>query len=92
MIAGSAGWWLHLDVDVLARSELTSQRVPGDEDSEGGLTWTQLTAVLRVALAVGACRGWSIAIYDPDQDPDGSDARRIVQLVRDVAPHLQRTA
>ena len=40
--------------------------------------------VLRAALAVGGCRGSSIAIYDPDQDPGGGDARRIVQLVRDL--------
>jgi arginase len=90
VLAHSAGWWLHLDVDVLARTELASQRVPGDEDSEGGLTWPELTAVLGAALAAGGCRGWSIAIYDPEQDPDGGDARRIVQLVRDVAALLPR--
>lgn len=86
--ANSDGWWLHVDVDVLARAELPAQRVPGDEDSTGGLTWQQLTAVLESSLAVGGCRGWSIVIYDPDQDPDGSDARRIVGLVRDLAAYL----
>jgi arginase len=86
--ANSAGWWLHLDLDVLARNELGSQRVPGDEESEGGLTWPELTAVLCAAFTTVGCRGWSIAIYDPEQDPDGGDARRIVQLVRDVAPLL----
>jgi arginase len=90
VLAHSAGWWLHLDVDVLAQRELASQRVPGDEASEGGLTWPQLTAALRAALAGGGCRGWSISIYDPEQDPDGSDARRIVELVRDVAALLPR--
>jgi arginase len=84
----SDGWWLHVDVDVLAQSELAAQRVPGDEDAPGGLTWPQLTAALAAALGAGGCRGWSISIYDPDQDPQGDDARRIVQLVRDLAPHL----
>jgi arginase len=84
----SAAWWLHLDVDVLARDELGSQRVPGDEEATGGLTWRQLTETLCAALAVGGCRGWSVSIYDPDQDPDGSDARRIVQLIGEIAPHL----
>lgn len=84
----SAGWWLHLDVDVLALDELSSQRVPGDEATAGGLSWPQLTETLIAALAVGGCRGWSVAIYDPDQDADGSDARRIVQLIREVSPHL----
>jgi arginase len=84
----SDGWWLHLDVDVLAQAELASSRVPGDEDAGGGLTWAQLTGALAAALAVGGCRGWSISIYDPDQDPDGGDARRIVRLVRELAPLL----
>jgi arginase len=86
--AHSDGWWLHLDVDVLAQAELAASRVPGDGESAGGLTWQELTVALTAALAVGGCRGWSVTIYDPDQDPDGGDARRIVELVREVAPHL----
>jgi arginase len=84
----SSGWWLHLDVDVLAQAELGSSRVPGDEQAPGGLTWPQLTEALVAALRVGGCRGCSVAIYDPDQDPDGRDARRIVQLVREIASHF----
>jgi arginase len=84
----SAGWWLHLDVDVLAEDELGSQFVPGDQGTPGGLTWPQLTSALAGALGVGGCRGLSVSIYDPDQDPDGSDARRIVQLIRELAPLL----
>jgi arginase len=86
--AHAAAWWLHLDVDVLAQDALGSSRVPGDADAGGGLTWPELGEALTAALAVGGCRGWSIAIYDPDQDPGGGDARRIVQLVRALAPLL----
>ena len=86
----SAGWWLHVDVDVLAEDELGSQFVPGDEGTPGGLTWPQLTSALTAALGADGCRGLSVSIYDPDQDPDGSDARRIVQLVRELAPYLPR--
>lgn len=86
----SDGWWLHVDVDVLAQSELTASRVPGDEDAAGGLTWDELTVTLTAALSIGGCRGWSISMYDPDQDPGGDDARRIVQLVRELAPLLGR--
>ena len=67
----SSGWWLHLDVDVLASAELASQRVPGDEETTAGLTWPQLTLALTAALDVGGCQGWSVSIYDPDQDPQG---------------------
>ena len=52
------------------------------------MTWQQLTLAVTEALEVAGCRGWSVAIYDPDQDPGGNDARRIVQFVREVAPHL----
>jgi arginase len=81
-------WWLHLDVDVLAEHELAAQLVPGDEGTPGGLTWPQLTTTLTAALGVGGCRGLSVSIYDPDQDPDGSDARRIVELISELAPQL----
>jgi hypothetical protein len=27
------------------------------------------------------CAGWSIAVYNPDLDPGGRDARRIVDFV-----------
>ena len=43
VVEHSDGWWLHVDVDVLAQAELASSRVPGDEDAAGGLTWDQLT-------------------------------------------------
>jgi arginase len=93
LVARSArDWWLHVDVDVLAQAELASSRVPGDEGAPGGLTWAELHATVAAALAVTGCRGWSVSIYDPDQDPGGGDARRIVQLVRDLSPLLrQRT-
>ena len=84
----SGAWWLHVDVDVLAEDELGSQFVPGDDGTPGGLTWPQLTSALTAALGVDGCRGLSVTIYDPDQDPDGSDARRIVQLIRELAPFL----
>jgi arginase len=86
--AQSDGWWLHVDLDVLAEDEFASQLVPGDGGTPGGLAWSQLTEAVKAALAVPRCRGLSVTIYDPDQDPDGSDARRIVQFVADIAPSL----
>ena len=37
--------------------------------------------LLSAALDVDGCAGLSFAIYDPDQDPDGSGARLVVDLV-----------
>jgi arginase len=78
-------WWLHTDLDVLGQDIFTAGRVPDDEDEPGGLDWAQLTELTAAALACGGCAGWSIAIYDPEQDPDGREARRIVRYVADVA-------
>ena len=81
-------WWLHVDLDVLDPVEMPAQGLPDVEDIPGGLTWDQLTELLAAAVASGGCVGWSLAIYDPDQDSDGSDAAHIVQLVQAVAAAL----
>jgi arginase len=81
-------WWLHVDLDVLDPEEFAAQGVPGGDDEPDGLTWSALTELLTAAIDEGGCVGWSVAIYDPEQDPSGSDAERIVQLVADVAAAL----
>jgi arginase len=84
--AGS--WWLHVDLDVLDPVEFPAQGLPDVPDDPGGLTWAQLTDLLLAALGVAGCAGWSLAIYDPEQDPDGSGARSIVRLAGRVAAVL----
>jgi arginase len=76
------GWWLHVDLDVLDPAVFAAQGLPGGPDDPGGLTWDQLTGTVSAALAYGGCVGASITIYDPDQDPAGDDARRIVRAVQ----------
>ena len=83
-------WWLHTDLDVIAQDIFTAGQVPGDEDEEGGLNWAQLTELTATAFACGGCAGWSIVIYDPEQDEDGSQARHIVEFVSAVASSLPR--
>ncbi len=85
---GADRWWLHVDLDVLDPLELPAQGLPDVPDDPDGLTWEQLTRALTAAVARGGCVGWSLAIYDPDQDPDRSSARRIVRLVADVVAAL----
>src|SRR5690348_3712369 len=74
-------WWLHIDLDVLARSEFTACGAPGEVMLPGGLSWQQLTEVGVSAVRSGGCGGWSVSIYNPDLDPDRSAARRIVEFV-----------
>ena len=83
--AAADRWWLHVDLDVLDPEAFAAQGVPGGEDEPGGLSWDGLTSLLTTAVSQGGCIGWSVAIYDPEQDPSRKDARRIVRLVGDVA-------
>ena len=78
-------WWLHVDLDVLDPVHFKAQGLPNVDDEPGGLTWRQLTDLLVAAVETGGCLGWSLAIYDPDQDPDRAGARRIVELVGQIA-------
>ncbi|MDT7581299.1 MAG: arginase, partial [Pseudonocardiales bacterium] len=88
-VAGGSGrWWLHVDLDVLDPVEFPAQGLPDVADEPGGLTRAQLAALLLGATGEGGCAGLSVAIYDPDQDPDGSGARAVVDLIRTIAPTL----
>jgi hypothetical protein len=49
-----------------------------------GLTWSELTGTVSAALRTGGCRGWSIAVDNPDLDPGGQAAAGIVTLVTDA--------
>jgi arginase len=79
----SERWWLHVDLDVLSTEALAAVDYP----QPGGLGWEQLLALTRGALSVPGCVGWDVTIYNPDLDPDGSQAARIVDyVVASVSP------
>ena len=88
--AHASHWWLHIDLDVLARSEFSACGAPGEVSLADGLTWRQLTQISTPALQDGGCAGWSMSIYNPDLDPDRSTARRIVEFAAQVAPFAGR--
>lgn len=71
------GFFIHLDVDVLddAIMPAVDFRIPG------GLSWTELEATLRIALASDAATGLEIAIYNPQLDADGNAGRGLVDLL-----------
>jgi arginase len=86
--AASARWWLHVDLDVLDPVAFPAQGLPGVPDDPGGLGWAELTGLLLGALEVPGCAGWSVAIYDPEQDPDGGCAEDVVRLAGQLAAAL----
>ena len=81
-------WWLHVDLDVLDERDFSARGAPGEVPLSGGFTWQHLEEVVLAALGSGGCRGCSLVIYNPDLDPDRSQARRIVRFVGEIAPHL----
>lgn len=76
-----SGWWLHVDLDVLDGEEFHACGAADDPSMPRGLTWAQLTTITKAALGADGCRGWSIGVYNPDLDPDGLDAKRIVSYL-----------
>jgi arginase len=90
VVAHASRWWLHIDLDVLARSDFAACGAPGEVSLADGLTWPQLTEIGASALQGGGCAGWSLSIYNPDLDPGHSAARRIVEFVAQVVPSAGR--
>ncbi len=82
-----APWWLHVDLDVLATSDLAAVDYP----QVGGLTWEQLSQITSAALAAKGCAGWSVCIYNPDLDPDRRGADDIVSYVVQAIAAARRT-
>jgi arginase len=77
-------WWLHVDLDVLSTEALSAIDYP----QPGGLSWRQLETLTATALAAEGLVGWDITIYNPDLDPDGSQAVRIVEYLVGALAHL----
>jgi arginase len=67
------GFWLHLDVDVIADELMPAvdYRIPG------GLTWEELEVVLHRASASGRLAGLNVTIYNPALDSDLAAGRAL---------------
>lgn len=79
-VAGTAGCWLHIDLDVLDPSALPAVSYP----QPGGPTWAELAAALAPLAASPRLLGVSVTDFRPDLDPAGAYAARIVELVRGI--------
>ena len=66
-------YWIHVDADVLAISAV-------DSPAPGGLSFDELTSLLRVLLA-GDAVGLQVTVYDPSLDPDGSQGRGLADCL-----------
>ncbi len=73
-------FWLHVDLDVLDTESLRAIDYP----QPGGLDWVTLTSLTRRIVTSGSVLGWDVTIYNPELDPGGGDAARIVRYLADV--------
>lgn len=74
----SAGFWLHVDWDVLHERSFASADYP----MAGGCRWHELFDLLEPLARSPALIGLSTACYNPHRDPDGNDGARIVLALR----------
>jgi len=68
------GFWIHIDADVLDDSIMPAV----DYRLNGGLSFYELSELLKIIVASGRSVGMDITIFNPNLDPDGSIARRFV--------------
>lgn len=76
---GLDGFFIHVDADCLNDNIMPAV----DYRLEDGLSWSELTTVLRTAMASPKAVGIEITIYNPKLDKDGSAGRGLADtLVR----------
>jgi len=86
--AESREFVLHLDTDIIAQEEFPAVNLPGG----GGLGLQEVGAALREAVSQKTLLGLDVAQYNPERDPDGSAARKLVALLVDALSVRVETA
>jgi arginase len=85
-LAECAGYWLHVDVDVLDPAVMPAVDAPDD----GGIAYAELELLIAGLAEAPACLGMEVTVFDPDYDPDGAYARELVEsLVTGLAPLIR---
>lgn len=77
---GLAGFWIHLDADVLDPAVMPAV----DSPDPGGLSLGTVADLLVPLVHHPRALGLELTIYDPGLDPDGACARRLVALLEQV--------
>ena len=78
--ADAREFMLHVDLDVIAQEEFPAVNVP----DSGGLSFAEVRASLTEFVKHKNLLGLDIAQYNPDKDPDGSGAKKLVDLLADA--------
>jgi len=76
-LADCAGYWVHVDVDVLDPAVMPAVDAP----SPGGIAFPELELLLAGLVESPHCLGVEITVFDPDYDPDGGYAEEITSTI-----------
>jgi arginase len=71
---------LHLDTDVISQEEFPAVNVPG----VGGMHYEEVRACFLEFVKHKNLLGLDVAQYNPDKDPDGSGAKKLVGLLAEA--------
>jgi len=71
------GFWIHLDADVLDDEIMPAV----DYRLDGGLSFSELSDLLRILFGSRRAVGMTITIFNPCMDSDGSIARKLVSSI-----------
>jgi arginase len=71
---------VHLDLDVIAEEEFPATNVPGS----GGLSLADVQASLNEFAKQKNLLALDVAQYNPEKDPDGSGAKRLIDLLTEA--------
>jgi arginase len=84
-LADCAGFWLHVDIDVLDPAVMPAVDAPDD----GGIAHRELELLVAELVGDDSCLGVEVTVFDPDHDPEGSYAAELVDtLVTALAPRI----
>jgi arginase len=72
--------WLHIDLDVLDETVLPAVSYP----QAFGLDWDELIGLVRPLVSAPNLLGISVADFNPDRDPDGALAARVVEALESL--------
>ncbi|MBG6140905.1 arginase [Longispora fulva] len=77
VLADCAGYWVHVDVDILDPSVMPAVDAP----DPGGIAYGELELLIAGLTDAPECLGLHISVFDPDYDPTGTYAEELVQLL-----------
>jgi arginase len=77
LASGDDRFWIHCDLDVLDGTEIPAVDFP----APGGISLVQMEVILARLTGAAGFTGLEITNFNPDKDPGGATARRVVDLL-----------